>query len=81
MEDMEAYLRQQSTDWLKTVLRADFAGIAFPVESVFLVCKILAEREPPLQNSGGSLSGIPPALLPQNRRPLNLSVQRSLCLL
>ena len=47
MEDMEAYLRQQSTDWLKTVLRADFAGIAFPVESVFLVCKILAEREPP----------------------------------
>lgn len=45
---VEAYLRRQRTEVLRAILRADLEGSEeYTLDTIFLICKILAERDPP----------------------------------
>ena len=45
---VEGYLRRQRTDALYAILRADLEGREnLTADTIFLICKILAERDPP----------------------------------
>ena len=52
MHSVENYLRRRSTEQLEMVVRADCEGSQeYPPEVILLVCKILAERNPPAKSA------------------------------
>lgn len=49
---VEGYLRRQQTEALQAILRADLDGREdLTLDTILLICKILAEREPPRKSA------------------------------
>lgn len=49
---VEAYLRRQRTEVLQAILRADLEGREeYTLDAILLICKILAERDPPRKSA------------------------------
>ena len=52
MHSVESYLRRQSTEKLRSIILADFEGTEkYLPDVIVMVCKILAERDPPTKSA------------------------------